>query len=82
MVAKRIVQQPAASLPSDYAELLEDLKARIRTARVQAALSVNRELVLLYWHIGKEILQKQQQEGWAPRSLNAWPMTCVASFPI
>ena len=41
MAAKRIVQQPAASFPSDYAELLEDLKARIRTARVQAALAVN-----------------------------------------
>jgi hypothetical protein len=33
MVAKRIVQQPVASLPSGYAELLEDLKARIRQAR-------------------------------------------------
>jgi len=63
MVAKRIVQQPVASLPSGYAELLEDLKARIRQAQVCAALSVNRELVLLYWHIGKEILQKQEQEG-------------------
>jgi P pilus assembly chaperone PapD len=69
-------------LPTGYGELSENLKSRIRTARVQAALSVNRELVLLYWHIGKEIPQKQQQEGWAPRSLNAWPMTCVASFPI
>ena len=69
-------------LPTGYGELSENLKSRIRTARVQAALSVNRELVLLYWHIGQEILQKQQQEGWAPRSLNAWPTTCVASFPI
>ena len=69
-------------LPTGYGELSENLKSRFRTARVQAALSVNRELVLLYWHIGKEIFQKQQQEGWAPRSLNAWPMTCVASFPI
>jgi hypothetical protein len=56
MAAKRIVQQPAASFPSDYAELLEDLKSRIRTARVQAALAVNRELVLLYWDIGRSIL--------------------------
>jgi hypothetical protein len=37
-------------LPTGYGELLENLKSRIRTARVQAALSV------LYWHIGKEIL--------------------------
>jgi hypothetical protein len=35
-------------LPTGYGELLENLKSRIRTARVQAALAVNRELVLLY----------------------------------
>jgi hypothetical protein len=46
-----IVQQPVAQsdvLPPGYPELLEDLKGRVRTARVRAAVSVNRELVLLY----------------------------------
>jgi len=53
---RRKVQQPVGQLPAGYAELLEDLKARIRSAQVKAALSVNRELVLLYWQIGREIL--------------------------
>jgi len=61
---REIVQQPVAQLPSGYAELLEGLKKRIREARVKANLSVNRELVLLYWEIGKVILQRQSQEGW------------------
>ena len=39
-----------------YPELFADLKARIRSARVRAALSVNRELVLLYWQIVSAIL--------------------------
>ena len=39
-----------------YRELLEDLKQRIRTAQVKAALAVNRELLLLYWQIGRENL--------------------------
>jgi predicted nuclease of restriction endonuclease-like (RecB) superfamily len=81
MVAKRIVQQPAASLPSSYAELLEDLKARIRTARVQAALAVNRKLVLLYWHIGKEILQKQEQEGWGAKVIERLADDLRREFP-
>jgi len=63
MASKKLVQQPVALLPSSYPKLLEDIKARIRQAQVRAALSVNRELVLLYWHIGKEILQRQEQEG-------------------
>ena len=40
------------ALPPGYAPLLADLKARVRAAQVRAVLSVNRELILLYWHIG------------------------------
>ena len=35
-----------------YQVLLRELKARIRTARLQATLAVNEELILLYWSIG------------------------------
>jgi len=52
------------SLPSGYAPLLADLKARVRAAQVRAVLSVNREMVLLYWNIGREILRCQRDEGW------------------
>lgn len=45
-------------IPNDasYAAFLKHLKTRIRSAQVKAALSVNQELILLYWHIGREIL--------------------------
>ncbi|ETW97227.1 MAG: hypothetical protein ETSY1_23525 [Candidatus Entotheonella factor] len=52
------------ALPDDYDTLLEGLKTRIRQAQVKAALAVNRELVLLYWQIGKDILARQEREGW------------------
>jgi hypothetical protein len=51
-------------VPSGYVELLENLKIRIRGARLQAALAVNRELILLYWDIGRAILERQAREGW------------------
>ena len=50
-----------------YQELLDELKNRIRNARVQAAISVNRELILLYWQVGKEILKRQGREGWGAK---------------
>lgn len=50
-----------------YQKLLDNLKNRIRDARVRAALSVNRELVLLYWQIGKAILERQAQDGWGAK---------------
>jgi predicted nuclease of restriction endonuclease-like (RecB) superfamily len=68
-------------LPTGYGELLENLKSRIRTVRVQAALSVNRELVLLYWHIGKEILQKQEQEGWGTKVIDRLALDFAREFP-
>jgi len=60
------VARPEA-LPSDYLELLEHLKREIGAARTRAALAVNEELVGLYWRIGKEILERQGQEGWGTK---------------
>jgi hypothetical protein len=49
-----------------YQILLRELKLRIRKARLQAALAVNQELILLYWSIGRENLERQAREGWDP----------------
>ena len=61
--ARAVVRQSAGNLPSGYGSFLEDLKARIQAARVKAAFSVNRELIALYWHIGKSIVERQRAEG-------------------
>ena len=58
------MQQPVAQLALDYPLLLEDLKGRIRAAQTRAALSVNRELIHLYWEIGRRMVERQDQEGW------------------
>ncbi len=48
----------------EYASLLRDIKDRIQRAQVRAVLSVNAELVRLYWDIGRIIHERQQREGW------------------
>ena len=50
--------------PEGYADWLADLKSRIHTAQQRATLAVNRELVLLYWQIGRDILARQASQGW------------------
>ncbi len=62
----------AALVPSSkgYRGLLKHLKTQIRTAQVRAALAVNRELVLLYWGIGKEIMTRQVAEGWGTKVID------------
>lgn len=58
------------SNPDSYQAFLAELKARIRNAQVKAALSVNRELVLLYWGIGRDILERQAREGWGTKVID------------
>ena len=57
-------------LPSGYQELLQELKRRIRSAQVRASFAVSRELVLLYWSIGRDILasraEKVGRQGYRP----------------
>lgn len=69
------------TLPDDYAALLGDLKGRIRSAQTRAALAVNRELVLLYWHIGQSILARQAQEGWGAKVIDQLARDLKAEFP-
>jgi predicted nuclease of restriction endonuclease-like (RecB) superfamily len=64
-----------------YRDLLANVKAQIQTARVRAALAANRELVLLYWQIGKEILTRQRQEGWGTRVIDFLAQDLRAEFP-
>lgn len=55
---------PARKQDIAYRTFLEDMRTRIDAARLQAARAVNHELVLLYWDIGRAILEKQETYGW------------------
>ncbi len=61
--AETAMDSPASSL-NDYPVLLTEIKTRIRTAQVKATLSANREMILMYWDIGRMIAERQKREGW------------------
>ena len=68
-------------IPAGYAELLVELKERIRGARIRAGLAVNRELVTLYWHIGREILTRQEEAGWGAKVIQQLADDLRREFP-
>jgi len=68
-------------LPAGYPALLESLKQRVRQSQVKAALSVNRELVLLYWSIGREIVLRQQDQGWGAKVVDQLSRDLRSAFP-
>lgn len=57
----------AARLPTDFPNLLKEIKDRIQQAQTRAVLAVNSELVRLYWDIGRIIHARQQRQGWGAR---------------
>jgi predicted nuclease of restriction endonuclease-like (RecB) superfamily len=65
----------------DYQSLLKDIKARIRGAQIKASLSVNRELIKLYWDIGLLIVQRQQVEGWGAGVIDQLAGDLRRAFP-
>ncbi len=71
------------SLPNShqYHDLLLDLKSKIRQAQIKANLAVNKELILLYWQIGKSILLEQERHGWGTKIIENLAKDLKQEFP-
>ena len=67
--------------PQGYAEWLAELKTRVHAAQQRATLAVNRELVLLYWQIGRDVLARQAEQGWGAKVIDRLARDLRAAFP-
>lgn len=72
--------KPSLSTP-DYTAFLAEVKGRIQSARIAAGRAVNRELVLLYWDIGRGIVEKQKAVGWGESVVERLAADLRAEFP-
>ena len=75
------VPQGAGVLPGGYGPFLADLKDRIRSAQIRAALASNRELIQLYWDIGKGIVERQKTEDWGRAVVERLAADLQSEFP-
>lgn len=75
------VPPPASDAPPDYAAWLADLKARIQQQRLHVVLASNAVMVLLYWDIGRSILDKQDVQGWGSRVIDRLAADLREAFP-
>ena len=69
------------SLTGHYVHLLRDIKERIRSAQYEALKSVNKELIELYWDIGKMIVAKQNEESWGKSVVEQLAVDLQKEFP-
>ena len=69
------------SMPSWYPELLASVAGRVTVGRSRAIAAVNQDLVSTYWEIGRDILDRQQLEGWGARVIDRLSADLRTQFP-
>ena len=68
-------------LPADYAVVLSEIKERIHSERLRVTLAANTAMVLLYWDIGKAILDRQEHQGWGAKVVDRLSHDLKTTFP-
>lgn len=64
-----------------YNEFLNEIKEKIRNTQLKAAIAASRELIKLYWELGKNIVEKQEKEGWGSKVLEKMAKDLQNEFP-
>jgi len=80
-MTKTPVKKGDSLLSKGYKELLKDIKDRVKSSQLKAAIAVNQELVQLYWGIGQSVLKKQEEEGWGSKVVEKLATDLKAAFP-
>jgi len=75
------VAPPLADLPRGYAKTLGEIKRRIQQERLRVVLAANTAMVLLYWDIGRVILDRQEREGWGAKVIDRLAADLREAFP-
>jgi hypothetical protein len=73
--------QQRTELPSDFHEMIDDLKSIVRGAQVRAQLKVNTEMLLMYGEIGRTILERQGEERWGTKVVARIATELRTEFP-
>jgi predicted nuclease of restriction endonuclease-like (RecB) superfamily len=69
------------SIDSEYKDWLRELKANIKKSQIKASLAVNSELIQLYWNLGKQIVEKQENTQWGSGFIDQLSKDLREEFP-
>ena len=71
----------AYMIDKTYKDWLIELKTKIRSAQLKAAVAVNKELIALYWDLGKMIFEKMEQRQWGTKLIDQIANDLKNEFP-
>ena len=66
---------------SEYRQWLSDLKQQIKVIQIKAAISVNSQLIMFYWDLGKQITEKQEKAKWGSKFIEQLSKDLREEFP-
>ena len=80
-MSSNTIEKVQATVLKEYKTFFKEIKEKILTSQVKAALAVNHELINLYWEIGSRIHLKQKDEGWGAKTIENLANDLKSSFP-
>ena len=76
-----MVLQHSSTTLSGYSEFIVSLKEKVRSAQLRASFAVNRELIRLYWEIGKDLIERQNKSEWGAKTVERIARDLQNEFP-
>ncbi len=77
----QLIHKDKEHLTLSYKKLLKEIKDKVKSSQFKAAVTVNQELVTLYWNIGRTILDQQEKEGWGAKVIDRLSVDLGKEFP-
>lgn len=75
------VAPPKVELPDGYVDALSEIKDRIQQTRLKTVLAANSAMILLYWDIGRQILERQEKQGWGAKVIDRLSSDLRDAYP-
>lgn len=75
------IAESLSAMPDNYKSFIAEIKHKIQKERLKTVLSANKSMVLLYWNIGKSIIERQNAEGWGTKVIDRMSHDLKTAFP-
>ena len=75
------IQENSLHLDKDYMDFFSNIRTRLKTAQIRAALAANSELIKFYWELGNDLIQKQKTQKWGAHFLEQFSHDIRQAFP-
>ena len=80
-MALNSLKESNALVSKEYKTFLREMKEKIASSQLEAAVAVNKELVALYWEVGSKVYLKQSKEGWGAKTIAKLAKDLKSAFP-